>query len=117
MEKMSAPLKRSLVNRLKPTRADKERWRIALKNGAFYNPMNLELVADSGESYLMYYSLFPVIANYLDYFITASYGSFEDCNNLNFSMFGDNQYILSSNEYLEDKLSDVFLRMISIDRD
>lgn len=117
MEKMSAPLKRSLVNRLKPTRADKERWRIALKNGTFYNPMDLELVADSGESYLMYYSLFPVIANYLDYFITASYGSFEDCNNLNFSMFGDDQYILSFNEYLEDKLSDVFLRMISTDRD
>ena len=113
IDRFGGALKRSIKNRLKPTRMDKERWRLALKTGSFYNPIELELVAESGEDYLMYYSLFRVITNYLDYFITASYGSFEDCESISFSMFGDDQYILSKNEYSDDKLADIFLRMMN----
>ncbi len=116
LEKMGAALKRSFIGKHKPSRSDKERWRIAVGTGQFFNPLELELVADSGNSFLMYYSLFRVITNYLEYFITASYGSFEECDTLCFSMFGNNQRILSKDEYLDDRLTDVFLQMIDTNR-
>lgn len=111
IERFNGPLRRSFKRIGKPTRAQKELWRRSVINGDLFNPLELEMVADTGEQYLAFYALFRVITNYLEYFISASY-NIEDCECLSLALFGDDQIILEKSEYTDDHLTDVFLEMI-----